>query len=117
MSKRFHLTKRAFEDIKNIFTYSGENWGEAQAKKYINALYSDFKKISDKTELGNSRKYRYEPFLMYPSGRHYIVYELFKDSIIIITVINQVRNIENIMIEFGSSFRIEIEELKAALLK
>lgn len=111
----FYLTRRALLDIKTIYEYSLKTWGEKQAGEYTGALYSNFNKISNKPELGNLRKKRSTPFLMFPSGNHYIIYELFKDGIIIITVIHQVRNIENIVTEFGSVFYKEIEDLKAGL--
>ena len=113
----FHLTRRAFLDIQNIFDYTTEHWGYAQAESYVSKLYEDFQKIADKIELGKLRKERSDPFLMYPSGKHYIVYEPYKDGIIIITILHQVRNIEIIIQELGSTFHNEIEALKAQIIK
>lgn len=115
--KSFYLTKRAFTDIKKIYEYSQGKWGKNKADEYMKALYSNFNKITNSIELGELRKNRCIPFLMYPSGRHYIVYEPFKEGVIIITLIHQVRNIENIIQEFGSTFYNEIEELKANIPK
>ncbi len=112
MNSNFYLTKRALLDIKYIFKYTFDNWSENQAKQYIKELYSSFQKLAATQDLGNLRKYRCEPFLMYPANKHYVIYEPFNDGIIIITITNQVRNIENIVIEFGSTFQNEIEELK-----
>ena len=112
MENNFYLTRRAFLDIRNIYEYSVENWGSVKAGKYVAEVYQCFKKIADNADLGNLRKNRSEPFLMYPSGRHFIIYEPYKDGIIIITVINQVRNIENIVQEFGLAFYKEIKELR-----
>lgn len=109
MSNNFYFTKTAFSDLNDIFEYSTKNWGEPQAKKYISALYFDFQKIANDTGISNLRKYRSEPFLMYPSNKHYVIYKPIDGGIIIITVINQVRNIEGIMLEFGSKFQNEIE--------
>ena len=111
----FYLTSRSFQDIQKIYEYSLQNWGEIKADEYVEIFYKKFDKLSNNTQLGELRKNRSTPFLMYPSGKHYIVYEPFKDSIIIITVINQVRNIENILQEFGSTFYKEIEALKLEL--
>ena len=111
----FYLTRRALLDIQDIYNYSLQNWGENKADEYVSNLYSDFNKVANKEELGELRKNRSAPFLMYPSGKHYIVYEPFKDGIIIITVLNQVRNIENIIQEFGFNFYNEIESLKSSI--
>jgi toxin ParE1/3/4 len=108
----FYFTRRALLDIQNIYSYSIENWGEDKADEYVSNLYKDFNKITNKIELGELRKERSNPFLMFPSGRHYIIYEPFKDGIIIITLLHQMRNIKNIIQEFGSTFYNEIQELK-----
>ena len=113
--KGFYLTRRAILDIRDIYDYSVENWAEIRADEYVNNLYIDFNRLANNIELGESRKNRSFPFLMYPSGRHYIVYEFFKESIIVITVLHQVRNIENIINEFSSTFYNEIEMLKLEL--
>ncbi len=114
---KFYLTRRALLYIEGIFNYSLKNWGEIKADEYLSNLYKDLNRLANKNELGELRKFRSRPFLMYPSGKHYIVYEHFKDDIIIITVIHQVRNIENIINEFGSVFYNEIEFLKANIEK
>lgn len=111
----FYLTKRALQNLEEIYNYSLENWGENKADEYLSLIYNNFNKIANNANLGELRKKRSTPFLMFPSGKHYIVYEPFKDGIIIITVLHQVRNIESIVQEFGSSFYNEIEELKSQL--
>lgn len=111
----FYITRRAFLDLKGIYDYTIQQWGENKSNEYISNLYNDFEKIANNIELGELRKNRSEPFLMYPSGKHYVVYEAYKDGIIIITVLHQVRNIENIIQEFGSVFYREIQELKLKL--
>lgn len=109
----FYLTRRAFLDIQKIYNYSQENWGINKTDEYLSDLYKVFNKISSNTGLGELRKNRSTPFLMYPCRSHYIIYEPFSKGIIILTVINQVRNIENIVQEFGSTFYNEIEALKS----
>lgn len=103
------------KNLEEIYSYSLKNWGENKADEYLGVLYSSFDRIADNINLGQSRKNRSMLFLIYPTGKHYIIYEPFKDGIIIITVLHQVRNIENIIHEFGSVFYNEIEELKLAL--
>jgi plasmid stabilization system protein ParE len=115
--RHFYLTRRAFLDIQKIFDYTTEHWGDAQAESYVGMLYEDFQKIANKVELGKLRQVRSDPFLMYPSGKHYIVYEPYKDGIIIITILHQMRNIERIVQEFGSTFYNEIEALKKQIIQ
>lgn len=113
----FYLTRRAFVDIQTIYDYTQKNWSESKADEYVSKLYEDFQKVANNADLGKLRKERSEPFLMYPSGRHYIVYEPYKDGIIVITVLHQVRNIETIIQEFGSTFCSEIDALKFEIVK
>jgi toxin ParE1/3/4 len=108
----FYLTRRAFTDIQKIYAYSQTQWGESKADQYIANIYKAFNKLANISNPGELRKTRSTPFLMYPCDRHYIVYETFNDGIIIITILHQVRNIENIIQEFGSTFFDEIESLK-----
>lgn len=108
----FYFTRRALQDIQSIYEYSLQNWGELKANEYVEDFYKVFDKLANNVHFGELRKNRSIPFLMYPSGKHYIVYEPFKDGIIIITLLHQIRNIENILQEFGSTFYNEIELLK-----
>ncbi len=113
----FYLVRRAFLDIQEIYDYSFERWGESTADQYIDNLYKTFEKISKTPELGDLRKSRSIPFLMFPAEKHYVVYEPFQDGIILITLLHQVRDIENIIQEFGSGFYDEISLLKNEMLK
>ena len=36
--KKYHLTKKAFEDLSDIWTYTYDNWSEEQADKYYSIL-------------------------------------------------------------------------------
>lgn len=115
--RHFYLTRRAFLDIQNIYDFTSEHWGDAQAESYVSTLYEDFQKIAYNIDLGKPRLERSDPFLMYPSGKHYIVYEPYKDGVIIITILHQMRNIETIIQEFGSTFYNEIEALKKQIIQ
>jgi plasmid stabilization system protein ParE len=42
MASRFEITLRAKEDLYNIWLYSLEAWGEAQADKYIGEFFERF---------------------------------------------------------------------------
>jgi plasmid stabilization system protein ParE len=115
--RHFYLTRRAFLDIQKIYDYTTEHWGDAKAESYVSKLYEDFQIIANNIELGKHRQERSDPFLMYPSGKHFIVYEPYKDGIIIITILHQMRNIETIVQEFGSTFYNEIEALKKQIIQ
>lgn len=113
--RRFHLTRRAFMDLEDVYTLSVEQWGTKVAQKYLRDIYQCFQKIADLPEIGSSRQVRSEPFLMYPARKHFVIYEKFKESVVIATILHQVRDIESILQELGSAFREEIEQLKKSI--
>ena len=43
--KKYHLTKKAFEDLSDIWTYTYDNWSEEQADKYYSILISTIEDI------------------------------------------------------------------------
>jgi len=53
-------------------------------------------------------------FLMVPAGRHFIVYDLAAEGIILLTVLHQARAIERIIAELGPTFLAEVEALRRA---
>ena len=44
--KKYHLTKKAFEDLSDIWTYTFNNWSEEQADKYYSILTDAITEIS-----------------------------------------------------------------------
>lgn len=106
---KFFLTKTALKDMKNIYDYSLKEWGEVQASKYLESLYDDFKLLANNKNLGK-QKYNL-PFFIYPSCRHSIVYQPHQNGIFVITVLNQLRDIEGFLREFGKELENEIVSL------
>ncbi|HGG59284.1 MAG TPA: type II toxin-antitoxin system RelE/ParE family toxin [Gammaproteobacteria bacterium] len=50
-----HKSRRACADIHNIWLYSFENWGEAQADKYFDQLMAGINELRRHPELGKPR--------------------------------------------------------------
>ncbi len=106
------LTRRAILDLENIYNHSSEMWGENVADDYLKTIYNAFDQIAKNPELGQRRKKRSFPFLMVPANKHFIVYDTFSKGIIIITLLHQVRNIEQIIQSLPNSLLNEIKNLK-----
>ena len=109
--QKFYFTPRSYLNIEEIYHLSKISWGPKTADQYIEGLYKTFAIIAKNPELGNLRKLRSEPFLIYPSRKHFIVYERISHGIVIITILHQARNIERIIRDFGSDFAEEIKEI------
>lgn len=108
----FYLTRRAALDLKEIYAYSVEKWGKPIAEQYLQKLYAGLQKAADHPESGQGRKNRSAPFLIIPAEKHFVVYEPFKDGVIIITVLHQVRDIEGIIGNLAPDFLREIKALQ-----
>lgn len=114
---RFHLTRQAAKALREIYSHSLKQWGEKSADKYMADLYAVMKKAAINPEIGRFRAHRAVPFLMAPSGRHFIVYDRLEGGIVILTLLHQRRDIEKIIANRGPSFLVEIEMLKRKTAK
>jgi len=109
-----HLTRRAARDLRDIHAHSTVRWGQARADTYLGDLYAVFARIAANPGLGRLRARRAAPFLMVPSGRHFVVYDLLADRLMILTVLHQVRDIERIIAALEPEFLSEIAALRGA---
>ncbi len=55
MSRNLVKGNAAEADLIGIWLYSFENWGEAQADRYLNAIEAAIKKIAKSPDRGGSR--------------------------------------------------------------
>ena len=108
----YYLTRHAAHDLQDIYGRSVETWGERVANEYLEAVYGVFEMLAKSPELGQARRERSNPFLMYPANKHFVIYDTFPQGTIIVTLLHQVRRIENIIQKLDSAFFIEIDELK-----
>ena len=77
---RYELTKKAVEDLTNIWNYTYENWSENQADKYYLLLIESFKEIASKPNIGKSFSDIFEGLRGLRVGRHIVSFRV-KDSI------------------------------------
>ena len=110
----FHLTRRAARDLRDVHTRSVARWGKARADQYLAELYAVCGRIAGDPAMGRLRARRSAPFLMVAAGRHFIVYDVIADRVVVLTVLHQVRDIERHIAELGPGFRAEIDALRRA---
>ena len=111
----FFITRRAALDLRDIYSRSVKKWGESVADEYLEAVYRVFAQLANSPELGNLRRKRSSPFLMYPARKHFVIYDTFPKGIIFLTLLHQMRKIESIIENLGPSFISEISFLKKQL--
>ena len=70
----YRLTPKAKADLRIIWNYTTEKWGENQAIQYILQIKSKFKQLADNPLLGKSRNDIKEGYRSFPEGKHHIFY-------------------------------------------
>lgn len=109
---RFHLTRRAALDLRDIHQRSRERWGEKTARDYIDKLYAVMGSLKADDSRAKQREKRSLPFCMVPAESHFIVYEMIGNAPVIITILHQRRDIESIIRDFTPAFLAEIAALR-----
>ncbi|MFV2057360.1 MAG: type II toxin-antitoxin system RelE/ParE family toxin [Thiohalomonadales bacterium] len=74
MPDNYYLTPESEEDLREIWNYSMEEWGEEQADKYLAEIYERFEWLTENLPLGHKRSEIEEGRCSYPQGSHFIVY-------------------------------------------
>jgi toxin ParE1/3/4 len=112
----FHLTRRAALDLRDIYTRSCREWGENTADRYMAELYAAMGEAAVDPDAGRLRQRRATPFLMVPAQKHFVVYDRIANGIAILTLLHQVRDIENVIGNLTPAFLDELERLKRQVL-
>lgn len=112
-SPEFHLTRRAALDLRDIYERSQREWGDARADLYLADLYEVMRKAASNPDSGLLRQHRAAPFLMLPARQHFIVYDRLPQGIVILSILHQVRDVESLLASMSSSFKQEVETIKA----
>src|SRR5688572_5450513 len=74
MSRPFNITPRAKADLQGIWTYTLEVWGEAQADRYVAALFDRFNWLAQRPQMGKHRADIQEGYYCFPQGAHLVFY-------------------------------------------
>ena len=81
----YRLTRQAQSDIKAIYRYTVEFFGEGQAQEYLEGLDYSFDLLTDNPKIGRAidgkrRRYVYR--------EHFVYYRIIKEDIIITRIRN-----------------------------
>ena len=84
--KQLLLTARAMDDLQEIYEYSIAQWGEQTALKYMLSIEDYFKLLQENEGLLKPNKNISSRFVVYPAQRHYLICDIIKDSICVLTI-------------------------------
>ena len=92
----FHLTQKAYGDLKDIAIYTQKNLGKSQRILYVKMLDDAFHELSDNPEYGVKIKDIREGYYKYRIGSHLIYCrKISEHDIEIVRILHQRMDIES----------------------
>ncbi|MBN4063816.1 type II toxin-antitoxin system RelE/ParE family toxin [Cardiobacterium sp. AH-315-I02] len=79
----------ARNDIKKIWRYTYNNWGEKQADFYANALGQAIEEMIENPEIGNSIEHIRKGYRLYHFKHHFVIYRLSLTVIDVVRVLGE----------------------------
>ena len=70
----YRFTRKAVEDLSDIWNYTYDNWSEHQADTYYQLLIESCEKISQDPEIGKNYSGIIKSIFGFKAGRHIIFY-------------------------------------------
>ncbi|MFW5443993.1 MAG: type II toxin-antitoxin system RelE/ParE family toxin [Methylococcaceae bacterium] len=95
MKKKFRITPRAQEDLKNIGRYTLRKWGVKQRNIYLHHFDNSFELLGYNPKIGRERADIKSGYYSYLQGQHVIFYTLNKEAIDVIGIPHQQMDILN----------------------
>ncbi|MGK4568197.1 type II toxin-antitoxin system RelE/ParE family toxin [Flavobacterium sp. 3HN19-14] len=93
---KYKFTRRALNDLIEIWDYTVETWSENQAEKYYNLIIASCMDLSDNPKLGKSYEILSLNVLGYKCGEHIIFYrEISKNEIEIERVLHGMMDLKS----------------------
>ena len=86
MVTKYKLTSAAKNDIKRIWQYSVDIWGEKQAMVYMTQLEGRFDELAENPLLGRARPDVEQSYRSLPCGKHIIFYTISYEIVQIIGI-------------------------------
>ena len=81
MAPKVNITPRAKADLNNIWLYTTQTWNEAQADRYITAIYERLQRLAEQPQIGKHRPDIEYGYYCVPQAQHLIFY-LIRDNAI-----------------------------------
>jgi toxin ParE1/3/4 len=86
---RFVLSPRARADIEEIWDYTAERWGVAQAETYIRQIQTAIETVAASPRLARSCDDVRPGYWRYPASSHIIFFRLIRDGIDIARILHR----------------------------
>lgn len=117
-SKRYVLTLRAANDLREARAWSRARWGKPLTRRYFEDLHKGAQYVAENCHRLRARnELSGETFLhVYPIREHYLVYEpLDSDVIAVVAVIRRGRDLPAILRKWAGSIRRELADVRSRI--
>ena len=92
---RFSFTRKAIDDLFQIWNYTCDNWSEVQADTYYQMLLRNCRLIAGNPDIGKAYSAIMKGLLGFKAGRHIIFYQKADDRTIeIIRILHEQMDIK-----------------------
>lgn len=85
----FRLTPAALRDLESIWQYTAQQWGEAQAERYVDALHASFATIAHAPLAAPACDHIRTGYRRQGVQRHAVYYRLDADVVIVVRVLHE----------------------------
>lgn len=97
MQNKFKLSVKARAEIKKIFRYSFQQFGENQALKYKTSLEKCFQLLADNPNMGRECNEIVDGYFRHEHESHIVFYTQRSNDIFITTIIHDRMDVKNIL--------------------
>lgn len=91
---KFKLSRKAAQDLKEIYQYGYREYGERRADKYIQELEEAFVLLAENPLICRERIEFVPPVRIHPHNKHLIVYVCKADGILIVRLLHERMDIQ-----------------------
>lgn len=93
---QFKISRKAFEDLKDIGRYTQNKWGTAQRNKYLKQIHNCFSQLAENPNIGVNCDYILYGYRKLPQRSHIIFYKLIPDNFVeIIRILHNSMDVES----------------------
>lgn len=93
--RKINVTPRAKADLEEIWNYSFDVWGEVQADKYTQALFSKLEHLAQQPFIGRNRHDIAQKYYSFPHNEHVIFYIFDEENLNIIGILHKRMDVLN----------------------
>jgi len=117
-SKRYILTLKAANDLREARTWSRARWGKSLTRRYFEDLHKGAEYVAENCHRLRARNELLgdTPLHVHRIREHYLVYEpLSSDVIAVVAVIRQGRDLPAILRKWSGSIRRELADVRSRI--